>query len=741
MTDLIKKINNALQNIKKSAGIDPNSDLEELNRKINDLKSAAISNQQQIVLLYTYAENDDAAENKSKPTFEWTDNGAKIIDLPDNGWIPSRPDITDSSESLYIRFVSVAKDKSTDYGIPIKLTGEKGDKGEKGSDGINAVALGASTIVKLYNRNEPDKDLTFKFDTDKYRQNGKILENIKYNDICIDSDESDWTSKIPAETFAYEVTIKVTVDNTNIDILAGPICIVPEIQFVKNQYKLSTSNTECDEDVTWSDEYQYVKVDAPYLWSRIYTKYANGCESYSKPFLLNEMQKFIIGIDVTYGASNSVSTVPTEWSKEVPKGIVIWKKEITTFSDETENTVICPMSIQGEPGIQYVGKFKSKEELSGITVEYNKEFIGKIGVIINGETYVWYGSETNTLSECEQIGDSWWLNLGNTSGLMTEILYDDLVKLRDSGELIPGMQYRIIDYETTSTAYDTSVAGHFFDIIVTANSNSCLSEKARADHSKRDEEGYFNSSNISAWEIWYDINNDVNRFDWADGDYGKGVIYRMIDEFGNDCPYDFKNILYSIGTSADQYTFSQFVDGECYDSSVARLGEDANAKNNIIVSENGYDSSVRLPFIILTSHQCKNNCFGPNCSSIHIENETYISGYKIGADCSNITSNMADNVIIGDRCNNINIDCNKPGHCNIESDCQNLNIIRDSIKRYAMPYYINILSGTNATNNNLFMVGSPFTATYSFNTDFDGSLRVVQKMINPDCVIYIDDEY
>ena len=25
-------------------------------------------------------------------------------------------------------------------------------------------------------------------------------------------------------------------------------------------------------------------------------------------------------------------------------------------------------------------------------------------------------------------------------------------------------------------------------------------------------------------------------------DGGKGVVYRLIDEFGNDCPYDFKNI-------------------------------------------------------------------------------------------------------------------------------------------------------------------------------------------------------
>lgn len=39
------------------------------------------------------------------------------------------------------------------------------------------------------------------------------------------------------------------------------------------------------------------------------------------------------------------------------------------------------------------------------------------------------------------------------------------------------------------------------------------------------------------------MDNDTNRFAWAD-DTGRGVIYRMIDEWNNDCPYDFKNILF-----------------------------------------------------------------------------------------------------------------------------------------------------------------------------------------------------
>ena len=122
---------------------------------------------------------------------------------------------------------------------------------------------------------------------------------------------------------------------------------------------------------------------------------------------------------------------------------------------------------------------------------------------------------------------------------------------------------------------------------------------------------YFQNSNLSAWKVWYCLDNDTSRFAWADDtseqqirdyeedvwfvrdpskDYfdgkfawfnsdvevliytdtpnpkvggiiyddhnqlytgnlitaikgfGRGVIYRLIDEWGNDCPYDFKNI-------------------------------------------------------------------------------------------------------------------------------------------------------------------------------------------------------
>lgn len=215
------------------------------------------------------------------------------------------------------------------------------------------------------------------------------------------------------------------------------------------------------------------------------------------------------------------------------------------------------------------------------------------------------------------------------------ITYSELVDLRDSSKLIPGQQYRITDYVTTTVQENTQSAGHQFDIIVTADDEKTLNEEARV--CLHDEDTYFANSNLSAWKAWYCLDNDSTRFVWAAPDNGettvlklsilnhteepircsdkdmiigdtkyycwkhkygaelsaytstedpspetpvltpefidydengksiyemivfesayfinetvisepgKGVIYRLIDEFGNDLPYDFKNILY-----------------------------------------------------------------------------------------------------------------------------------------------------------------------------------------------------
>lgn len=124
-----------------------------------------------------------------------------------------------------------------------------------------------------------------------------------------------------------------------------------------------------------------------------------------------------------------------------------------------------------------------------------------------------------------------------------EITYSDLVSKRDNSELIPGQKYRIIDYVTTTAQVNTTSAGHQFDIIIKALSENVLNETASACLHEGDT--YFSEAGakLEAWKIWYCLDNDTSRFAWADTENGKGVIYRMIDEWYNDCQYDFKNII------------------------------------------------------------------------------------------------------------------------------------------------------------------------------------------------------
>lgn len=131
---------------------------------------------------------------------------------------------------------------------------------------------------------------------------------------------------------------------------------------------------------------------------------------------------------------------------------------------------------------------------------------------------------------------------GGSSTPMVNVTYSELKSMRDSGTLTAGMQYRITDYVATTIEEGSMSADHPFDIIVTANSASVLDENARAIQHEGDT--YFSSCNMQAWKLNYCIDNDTNRWGWADSTNGKGVIYRMIDEFGNDVGYDFKGIVF-----------------------------------------------------------------------------------------------------------------------------------------------------------------------------------------------------
>ena len=126
---------------------------------------------------------------------------------------------------------------------------------------------------------------------------------------------------------------------------------------------------------------------------------------------------------------------------------------------------------------------------------------------------------------------------------IVNITYNKLKNLRDNSKLKPSQYYRITDFITTVANDDEArSAGHPFDIIVLASDKDRLQEECYAIQREDERDTYFDNCNLAAWKIWYCLDNDNTKYAWADTVNGKGVIYRMIDEWQNDCPYDFKNV-------------------------------------------------------------------------------------------------------------------------------------------------------------------------------------------------------
>lgn len=112
--------------------------------------------------------------------------------------------------------------------------------------------------------------------------------------------------------------------------------------------------------------------------------------------------------------------------------------------------------------------------------------------------------------------------------LLVKVTYDELKELRDSSSLVPGMKYRMTDYDTRIFKPGADSMHHRFDLILLALSEDVLSEDCRAiQHEFTDDElseyseeevHYFDGCELDAWRILYTIDNDTDRFDWvADG--------------------------------------------------------------------------------------------------------------------------------------------------------------------------------------------------------------------------------
>ena len=242
------------------------------------------------------------------------------------------------------------------------------------------------------------------------------------------------------------------------------------------------------------------------------------------------------------------------------------------------------------------------------------------------------GFGLSIFSETSQISiiNKGYFFLGNNAGFylsniadkpnQVEIDYADLVSLAESSNLIPGTEYLIKDYETTTVQQNTSSSQYGFRLSVIADDYHKINENARVCSAS---DYHLFQSNINAWEVKYCLKNDTDRFAWADPVNGKGVIYWMKDEFGNEAPYDFKNIKFKRtigGIDVYLYTFSETTENqEMIDASISRyLYTNVGCHNNIILPYivNGkqyLNDNVFYSPTLNTHLTCTYNVLGQNC--------------------------------------------------------------------------------------------------------------------------------
>ena len=266
-----------------------------------------------------------------------------------------------------------------------------------------------------------------------------------------------------------------------------------------------------------------------------------------------------------------------------------------------------------------------------------------------------YNNSIVFLEDTKQI----WSNGSYYGGVsIINTSYNNLKTLRNNSQLVPGQQYRIIDYVASTIQENTqAISYNRFDIIVTADATNVLNERAKA--SPSDGSVYYDNNNLSAWEVWYCIDNDINRFLWADENNGKGVVYRLIDEFGNDIPFDFKGIkTCSKVSSFYHYLFSNNFEYE--ESDYSLTGNVMGNKINPYFNDNN-QQLINNIFITQKSDNCKikNNYIGYNVDNFHIIelNGTYISDNYIGNNNLNIYMEGVNitNYNIAPNTNNMNI--------------------------------------------------------------------------------------
>ena len=317
----------------------------------------------------------------------------------------------------------------------------------------------------------------------------------------------------------------------------------------------------------------------------------------------------------------------------------------TTNVKKNDYAFIVSVTSEGNPEYKRY-KYNGTQWIEEFTLNNSSFTANQWAAINSGITDTWINDTNEKLEKAASSTNS-----------IIEITWSDLKAKKDAGELTPSQLYRIIDYQCTTTQANTRSAGHQFDIIVLALSKNTLSEQAYAALHSGDT--YFANNDLSAWKLWYCLDNDTNRFAWADSTNGKGIIYRMIDEFNNDIPYDFKNIQfkYSNNTSTYPYYYYTFADNNVENNTDYSLSASYDIYSNKILPYSDYakQSINRISFI--GSH-CYGNTFGVNCFNNSFMFNCFLNTF--GKKCSeNIFGISCANNTFGNNCsmNNFTKNC------------------------------------------------------------------------------------
>lgn len=254
---------------------------------------------------------------------------------------------------------------------------------------------------------------------------------------------------------------------------------------------------------------------------------------------------------------------------------------------------------------------------------------------------------------------------------MVLITYADLVNLKNGGNLKKGCFYRITDYETTTAQANTSVAQHYFDVIVLALSESELSENAWACKSERDTGDYFFKDRPSNWTIKYCLENNMDRFAWAKSN-GKGVIYYMRDTFNNECPYDFKNILITYGGQTNVYTFDK-LGNDCSINGLSTMCYNNHIKPYFNYNKQTINKIIFVKSISGNYLDVSNNSFDDGCHDMFFENGGQ-TNFTFGKNCYSIVGRNAVNVLnVSNNCHDLTIGNSCSGN-SFDDGCYNITI-------------------------------------------------------------------